>query len=309
VNANKPTLKTVLTVRAKVLEYAREWLNKESFIEIQGPILFPAFKENSTHFMVNYFGKPAYLSAGLTPYSDGVLQFFNRIYTIAPAFRAEPIKSKRHLAEYWRIHAFSACNFEAMLTIQEQLLIHILQSLTKNSPKELAELHSPLTNLSQIKIPFPRITYDQAIERLQTNGLKVIWGEPITRDREVTLTKMFDQPFFVTHFPLSTETLLCKSLPTESTLTYSADLLAPQGYGEIGACNELITKKALIEQRLTEAEIAPEDKKWYLQTKKSYIKTQSTAIIGLERLLQWICSLEDIKKTTLIPRQFGAELF
>jgi asparaginyl-tRNA synthetase len=120
---------------------------------------------------------------------------------------------------------------------------------------------------------------------------------------------MFDHPFFITHFPLSAETLLCKSLPTESMLTYSADLLAPQGYGEIGACNELITKKSLIDKRLTEAAIAPEDKKWYLKTKKSNIKTQSMTILGLERLLQWICSLDDIKKTVIAPRQFGAELF
>jgi asparaginyl-tRNA synthetase len=173
VNATKPTLKTVLTVRAKVLEYAREWLNKASFVEVQGPVLFPAFKENTAHFMVNYFGKPAHLGAGLTPYSDAFLQFFNRIYTIAPAFRAEPIKSKRHLAEYWRIHVFSTYNFEAMLTIQEQLLTYILLSLSKNCPKELAELDSPINNIKQIKIPFPRITYDHAIERLQRNGLKV----------------------------------------------------------------------------------------------------------------------------------------
>ena len=173
VNAINSHLKTVLTIRAKVLEYAREWLNEENFVEVQGPVLFPAFKETSNHFTVNYFGKPAYLSAGLTPYSDGFLQFFNRIYTIAPTFRAEPIKSRRHLAEYWRIHVFGTCNFEDMLTIQEKLLTHILQSLTKNCHKELTELHSPLTNLTQIKIPFPRITYDQAIETLQKDGLKI----------------------------------------------------------------------------------------------------------------------------------------
>jgi asparaginyl-tRNA synthetase len=308
VNATRSHLKTVLTIRAKVLEYTRDWLDKEGFVETQGPVLFPAFSEKPTHFMVNYFGKRAFLSAGLAPYSDTLLSMFSKIYTVAPTFRAEQIKSKRHLAEYWRIEACCTCDFEVMLSIQEQLLTHILLSLASNCQKELTKLSSPIANLTQLKAPFPRLTYDKAIEQLQKSGFKVTWGEPIAREMEAELANLHDQPFFVTHFPLNAETILYRTSPDENLLTYSADLLAPQGYGEIGACNELITKKALIEQRLTEAGIAPEDKKWYLQTKKSRITPQSITVIGLERILQWICNLDDIKKTTLSSRQFGEEL-
>jgi asparaginyl-tRNA synthetase len=301
-------LKSVLMVRSKILEYTRDWLNKAGFIEVHGPVLFPAFSEKPTHFMVNYFGRRAFLSAGLAPYSDTLLSMFNRIYTVAPTFRAEQIKSKRHLSEYWRIEVFSICQFEEMLSFQEQLLIHILLPLVGNCTKELAALDSPVTDLTQIKTPLPRLTYDKAVEHLQRNGFKINWGEPISREMEVALTKMYSQPFFLTYFPLSAETVLYRTLPGESLLTYSADLLAPQGYGEIGACNELITEKALIEQRLTEAGIAQEDKKWYLQTKKSRITPQSLSVIGLERIIQWICNIDDIKKTTIAPRQFGEEL-
>jgi asparaginyl-tRNA synthetase len=308
VNATKSHLKTVLTIRAKVLEYTRDWLDKDGFVEIQGPVLFPAFSEKSTHFMVNYFGRRAFLSAGLAPYSDTFLSMFNRIYTVAPTFRAEQIKSKRHLAEYWRIEACCICDFEDMLSIQEQLLTHTLLTLSSNCQKELAELNSPIANLTRLKTPFPRLTYDKAIEQLQKSGLKVAWGEPITEEMEAQLANLYGQPFFITHYPLNAETVLYRTLPDESLLTYSADLLAPQGYGEIGACNELITKKALIEQRLTEAGIAPEDKKWYLQTKKSRITPQSIIVVGLERILQWICNLYDIKKTNVSSRKFGDEL-
>jgi asparaginyl-tRNA synthetase len=301
-------LKTVLAIRAKVLEYAREWLKRDDFVEVQGPVLFPAFSEKPTHFMVNYFGRRAFLSAGLAPYSDTLLTMFEKVYTVAPTFRAERVKSKRHLSEYWRIETFSICPFEEMLSFQEQLFAHILLPLSGNCITELAELDSPVTNLTQIKTPFPRLTYDKAIEQLQRNGFKINWGEPISRELEVALTKMYSQPFFITHFPLSAETVLYRTLPDESLLTYSADLLAPQGYGEIGACNELITEKNLIEQRLTEAGIAQEDKKWYLQTKKSDITPQSLTVIGLERIIQWICNIDDIKKTTIAPRQFGEEL-
>jgi asparaginyl-tRNA synthetase len=309
VQTNNQRLKEVLTVRAKILEYTRDWLNKEAFIEVQGPILFPAFGEKHNHFSVNFFNKSAYLSGGLAPYSDAFLTMFDRIYTVAPTFRAEQVKSKRHLAEYWRIETCGVCAFEEMLSVQEQLLAYILRSLKSNNKKELTELESPITNLTSLEVPFPRLTYDKAIGQLQKSGFKVVWGEPIAKEMEVALTKMYDQPFFVTHFPLNAETVLYRTLPDESLLTFSADLLAPQGYGEIGACNELTTKKSLIQQRLTEAGIASEDKRWYLQTRKSTITTQSMAVIGLERMLQWVCNLDDIKKTAIIPRQFGAELF
>jgi asparaginyl-tRNA synthetase len=299
-------LKNVLTVRSKILEYARDWLNKDGFVEVQGPVLFPAYGERPNHFSVKYFDKAAYLSGGLAPYSDAFLSMFNRIYTVAPTFRAEQIKSKRHLAEYWRIEVCGLCGFEEILSVQEKLLAHILRTLTSTCQKELTELKSPI-NLTKLEEPFPRLTYDEAIEQLQKNSAKIKWGEPISKDNEVALTKRYEQPFFVTHFPLNPETILYRTLPNESLLTLSADLLAPQGYGEIGACNELITKKALIQQRLTEAGIASEDKKWYLQTRKSTITPQSMAVIGLERMLQWVCNLDNIKKTITIPRQFGEE--
>jgi Aspartyl/asparaginyl-tRNA synthetases len=309
VNAAKPHLKTVLSLRAKVLEYTREWLNRASFVEVQGPALFPAFGKKPNHFIVDYFGRKAFLSAGLAPYSDTLLSMFNKIYTIAPTFRAEQTNSKRHLAEYWRIEAFSTCTFEDMLSIQEQLTAHLLQALTTNCQTELTELDSPITDLTQIKTPFPRLTYDKAIEQLQRSGFKVNWGEPIARDMEVALTKLYTQPFFITNFPVSAETALYRTLPNESLLTYSADLLAPQGYGEIGACNELITQKALIKKRLTELGIEKEDKEWYLNTKKNNHLPQSMFIIGLERLLQWICKTDDIAETIAVPRQYGKELF
>jgi asparaginyl-tRNA synthetase len=309
VNATKPHLKTVLTIRAKVLEYTRDWLDKEGFVEMQGPVLFPAFSEKPTHFMVNYFGKRAFLSAGLAPYSDTLLSMFSRIYTVAPTFRAEQIKSKRHLAEYWRIEACCTCAFEYMLSIQEQLLTHILLSLASNCQKELAELNSPITGLVQIKTPFPRLTYDKAIEQLQKSGFKVAWGEPIAREMEAELANLYGQPFFVTHFPLNVETVLYRKLPDESLLTYSADLLAPQGYGEIGTCNELITQKALLNKRLTELGVEKEDKEWYLNTKKNNLSPQSMISIGVERLLQWVCRTDNISETIVVPRQYGKDLF
>jgi asparaginyl-tRNA synthetase len=301
-------LKTVLTVRAKVLEYTRDWLEKEGFIEVQGPILFPAYEEKSNHFIVNFFDQKAYLSGGLPPYSDTFLSFFNRIFTIAPTFRAEQLRSKRHLAEYWRIEIIGLCGFEDILSSQERLLADVVSRLSRNELDGLIKLDSPLTTLNQLKTPFPRLTYEEAIEKLRRSGLKVFWGDPITREMEIKLTQMFVQPFFITGFPVGPETALYKSVPTNRMVTLSADLLAPESYGEIAACNELITKKTLIDKRLTEIGIEIEARKWYLHTKKGNLSPQSMITIGLERLLQWICRTDNINEATAFPRQFGLDL-
>ncbi len=307
VKTSRQRLKNVLTVRSKILEYARDWLNKAGFVEVQGPVLFPAFGERPNHFSVKYFDKAAYLSGGLAPYSDAFLSMFDKIYTVAPTFRAEPIKSKRHLAEYWRIEVSRLCGFEEMLSVQEQLLAHILRSLTIACQKELTELKSPL-NLTKLETPFPRLTYDKAIEQLQKNNSKIQWGEPISKENEVVVTKLHEQPFFITHFPLNSETALYRTLTDENLLTLSADLLAPQGYGEIGACNELITQKALIRKRLTELGIETAEQEWYLKNRQNNLAPQSMIAIGLERLLQWVCNTNDITQTTAVPRQYHKDL-
>jgi asparaginyl-tRNA synthetase len=308
VKTSNQRLKNVLTVRSKILQYARGWLNKEGFVEVQGPMLFPAYGERPNHFSVKYFDKAAYLSGGLAPYSDEFLSMFNRIFTVAPTFRVEQNTSKRHLAEYWRIEVCGLCEFEELLAIEEKLLAHILQSLTSNHEKELIELKSPITNLKKLETPFPRLTYDKVIKQLQKNGINIQWGEPISKTNEVALTKQYEQPFFITHFPLNPETALYRTIPNEGLLTFSADLLAPQGYGEIGACNELITHKALIRKRLTELGVETEEQEWYLRIRKKEVDPQTVMTLGLERLLQWICNIGDIKETTLAPRQYRKRL-
>jgi asparaginyl-tRNA synthetase len=300
----KPRLKAVLTIRSKLFEYTRDWLNKQGFTEIQGPIFLPGGAEKPNHFKVDFFGKTAYLSGGLNPYSDSFLELFNKIYTIAPTFRAEQIESKRHLAEYWRIEAVSKCHFEDMLGIHEQMLTDVIHTLVKACSKEFTQLNIDTVRLKQVKKPFPRLTYEEAIEKLQNKGFKIFWGQPVDRKREITLTQMFNQPFFITQFPVSGETLFHKSVPHRSELTLSAELFAPHGFGEISGCNELITQKKLLKERLRTLEIEPAEQKWFLDL-KSNVGPQSVCVIGVERLLQWLCNCKSISDVIAFPRVFG----
>jgi asparaginyl-tRNA synthetase len=232
---------------------------------------------------------------------------FNKIYTISPAFRAEPIKTKRHLAEFWRIEAFSQCRFEDILDVQEQMLTHIVSVLLKNNIKELTELKSPIESLKHIKLHFPRLTYEEAIEKLQKNGAKIFWGQALDRKMEIKLSGLFSQPFFITEFPVNDENLLHKPVPHKSELALSADLFAPAGYGEIGGCSELIMKKKLANARLDELGIDSAERQWYLSLKKFKPIHQSVFALGIERFLQWICNSPDISETIAFPRKYGED--
>ena len=297
-------IKAILKIRAKMLEAARYWLNEQGFIEVQGPILLPAVGERPHNFQVNYFGKDAYLSGGFQPYSDVFMEMFEKVYTVAPTFRAEPLKTKRHLAEFWRIEvAASGFNLEQILQVQEEMVAHTCQELSKDD-EDLVFLRGSIENLNLVKAPFPRLTYDEAVERLQIANRCIHWGEPLGWKNECALSLMFDRPFFVTDFPISNETYFNKSNRDKPELSICADLLAPEGYGEISSAAETITDKKELLEKLEELQIEQADRRWYLSLKRFGSTPKSGFAIGAERLLQWICKLENISEATSFPRTY-----
>jgi asparaginyl-tRNA synthetase len=199
--------KSLLKIRAKVFAEARTWLNNQGFTEVQGPILLPATGARANSFKVNYFGHDAFLAGGLNPYSDFFMNTLGKIFTIAP-IRGEPEDDSRHLAEYWRIEANAlSCQFEDILTLQEQMLKHILSKLLEDKAKELIHLTGSLAHIERVKLPLFRLTYDKAIEKLHEKGWDIFWGQPFDWETERELSLTFDQPFFITEFPVSGEWL------------------------------------------------------------------------------------------------------
>ncbi len=297
--------KAVLKIRAKVLDAARTWLNQQGFVEVQGPVLLPAVGERPNSFKVNYFDQSAYLAGGLQPYSDIFLEMFEKAYTVAPTFRAERLKTKRHLAEYWRIEAnASGYNLEQIIRTQEEMVTHICHALSKEAAEELCMLRGSAESIAYVKAPFPKITYDEAIERLQRAGCHIHWGEPLSRKVEQQLSLMFDTPFFISEFPVNGETFLHKSHPEKPELSLCADLIAPEGYGEIAGAAEATTDKKILLKKLKELKIEPADHQWYMSLKRFGPTPQSGFALGIERLLQWICKLDNIKEATAFPRAY-----
>ncbi len=296
----------IMKVRAKVLNATRKWFNQQGYTEVQGPILIPAVGEWPGHFEVKYFDKKAYLTQGLQPYTDTFVASLGKVYTIAPAFRAEKVRTRRHLTEYWRIEAAAKCSFKGIMRVQEELVAYICQSLLKGAQKELKLLQRNFENMEKVRAPFPRLTYDEAIELLQKNGINILWGEELTWELEKKISLQFDQPFFITDFPVSIQTFFYKSNAQRSELTLSVDLLAPEGYGEIAGGGKMIDEKKVLLKKMADEKIEPVDQRWYMDLKQNCLVPHSGFVIGVERLIQWICKLNEIRDASTFPRTFNS---
>jgi asparaginyl-tRNA synthetase len=294
--------RAIMKIRAKVVDVTRCWLNQHGYTEVHGPMIIPAVGEWPTYFEVKYFDKKAYLTQGLQPYASVFLASLEKIYTVAPAFRAEKVTSKRHLTEYWRIEVAQKCNLKTMIEVQEELVTNICNGLSKDATEELKRVQRRVKEIAKVQTPFPRLTYDEAIEILQKDGFDIHWGQKIDWNLESHLSHKYDQPFFITEFPIGIQTLFYKSHPKKLGITLSADLLAPEGYGEIGGGGQMVDEKKVLLQKMSEEKIELEDQRWYMKLRQYGTFPNSGFVVGLERLVQWICKLEHIKESSAFPR-------
>ncbi len=302
-------IQAILKIRAAALASCRSWLDSQGYTEVQGPIIIPDVGERPRSFEVNYFSKKAYLSQGLQPYSDSLLEMFGRVYTVAPTFRAEPLKDNRHLAEFWRIEVgASNLDINGLILVLEDMISNCCAVLVRDKAEELRQL-SRIDDLLLVHSPFLKLSYDKAIELLQQSGSRVNWGAPLSRENERRLSLMFDNPFFVRDFPVSGENFLYKFCPDRPELSLCADLLAPRGYGEIAGGGEATVKKSDLLKKLNEMQIESADRRWFLGLRRFGDCPQSGFAVGVERLVQWICGLPDVKDAVAFPRAYGRSYF
>ena len=295
---------TVLKIRSQVLHYIREWFDQHGYTEFQAPIFTAAACEGgSTLFPVKYFDRTVYLTQSWQLYGEAAISSLGDTYTIAPSFRAEKSRTRRHLTEYWHVEAeMPFCGLECLIKIEEELITYVCQKIAKEFSKELKELGRDPKDLLKVKPPFPRITYTKAVEMLQKDGLKFEWGEDFGADEDKALAKHFDIPFFVTHFPKKVKAFYHKPDPKDEKVTLSVDLLAPEGYGELTGGGERIADKDELLKRIKEEKLKPEDYKWYLDLRRWGSVQHAGFGLGLERFLMWICKLEHIRDAIAFPR-------
>jgi asparaginyl-tRNA synthetase len=188
---------------------------------------------------------------------------------------------------------------------QEELITYICRALCTDVSEELTLLLGSTERIAQINAPFPKITYEEAIMKLHKVGYNVCWGETLTWKLEQKLSSMFNTPFFIYEFPITGETLLHRTHTEKTELSICADLFAPEGYGEIASAAEATTSKKELKEKLKELNIAPQDRQWYMSLKRFNLLGQSGFAIGLERLLWWLCKLDNIRETSLFPRMYS----
>lgn len=292
-------------VRNTIINGIYEYLNSDGFIKIDSPILTPnACEGTTTLFEIDYFDEgKAYLSQSGQLYLEAAIFSVGRCFDFGPVFRAEKSKTRRHLTEFWMMDAEAAfVEHEENMQIQENLVFHVIQKVLKENPQELAILERDIEPLKKIQKPFLRKTHAEVVAELRTMGSDIKENDDLGGDDETILTKKYEQPIFVEKYPAQVKAFYMKRDPEDNGRVLCADLLAPEGYGEvIGGAQREDDYETLL-QRIKEHNLPEEAFRWYLDLRKYGSVPHSGFGIGLERLTGWICGIQHIRETIPFPR-------
>lgn len=297
-------MQAILRTRAVILEEARIWLRRNEFLEVQVPTLVSAAVEGgSTLFEVKYFDQKAYLTQSWQLYAEAMIASLGKIYTVAPSFRAEKSRTRRHLTEYWHLELEEPwLDLEGLIKLEEELVLHMCHRVADRAAEDLRDLGREPDELMRLTTPFPRITYDQAVELVRKRDPDFSWGSDLGYDQEKILTGDFDSPFFVTHYPKGVKAFYHMPDPKRKDVTLSVDLLAPEGYGEITGGGQRIHDYGELMNRIEEAHLDPREYSWYLELRKYGTVPHSGFGMGIERIVAWVCKLKHIRDASAFPR-------
>lgn len=305
----------IMRIRATIKRAIIDFLDQNGFINIDTPIITPSAAEGTSNlFEIDYFEELAYLAQTGQLYNEANIMAFGKVYCFGPTFRAEKSKTRRHLTEFWMVEPEMAFfDLDDLIDFEEAFTSYIVQTVLKTRQEELALLDRDLTALEKVQAPFPRISYDEAIERLHTirdqiddpelkELLKIEWGEDFGSPHETELTKQFDKPIFIYGFPTQVKAFYMEPWPNRPEVCKSVDLLAPEGYGEIIGGSERMSDPQMLVEAIEKHELPLENYSWYIDLRKYGSVPHSGFGLGLERTVAWICGIDHIRQTSPYPR-------
>ncbi|NTW01260.1 MAG: asparagine--tRNA ligase, partial [Oscillochloris sp.] len=302
----------LLRIRAEVIAAAQEWLNAQGFIRFDSPILTGTAAEGTSNlFGTDYFdlGK-AYLAQTGQLYVEAGMMSFGKVYCFGPTFRAEKSKTRRHLTEFWMIEPEVAfANHADNMILQEQFVSAIVQRVLERRSEDLKTLERDTAALERVQPPFPRITYDDAVNLInatyhEVDGCTPItWGEDFGAPHEVLIAQQFDRPVFVERYPSTIKAFYMEPDPTRPEVALCADLLASEGYGEIIGGSQRVHDPQLLEARIRDHGLNVDDYRWYLDLRRYGTVPHSGFGMGIERAVAWISGTRHIRETIPFPRQ------
>jgi len=295
----------ILRVRHEVIDAVRDFFNTRGFILADTPIFTPAACEGTTTlFPVQYFeDTTAYLTQSGQLYNEANAMALGRVYAFGPTFRAEKSKTRRHLTEFWMVEPEMAyADLNDVQDLAEAMVVDVVARVLDRRRHELKVLERDTSKLESVKAPFPRITYDDAVERLRAQGLPIEWGGDFGGPDETAIGQMFDRPVMISRYPSAIKAFYMKPDPDRPELALGVDVLAPEGYGEIIGGGERLADLELLLARIKEHNLPQEAFEWYLDLRRFGSVPHGGFGMGIERAVAWICGLEHVRETIPYPR-------
>jgi asparaginyl-tRNA synthetase len=305
-----PRQASILRLRAEIIKAARDFFDDRGFTLTDPPILTPAACEGTTTlFPVDYFDEQAYLTQSGQLYIEATAMALGKVYSFGPTFRAEKSKTRRHLTEFWMVEPEVAYGtLDDIMELAEGLITFLVKRCLEKRRADLQVVGRDVAKLEKIEAPFPRITYDEAVERLQQGFAKgelenkFEWGGDLGSPDETYLSSQFERPLMIHRYPAKVKAFYMEPDPQRSDLALCVDVLAPEGYGEIIGGSQRMASYELLLQRIHEHGLPEEAFKWYLDLRKFGGVPHSGFGMGIERAVAWICGLEHVRETIPFPR-------
>ncbi len=294
----------LLRIRSEVIKASRDYFDDHGFTLLDAPIFTPAACEGtSTLFPVEYFDETVYLTQSGQLYMEAGAMAFGKVYCCGPTFRAEKSKTRRHLTEFWMIEPEVAyCDLNDDMDLAEDFLESVIQRVLAHRQVELKALERDTTKLAQVKKPFPRISYGEAIERLQAKGVDIQWGDDFGGNDETLLSQQFDRPVMVHRYPTESKAFYMKTDPNDAKVALCMDVLAPEGYGEIIGGGQREDDLSVLQDKIRAQDLAEETFSWYLDLRRYGSVPHAGFGMGIERMVTWLCGLHHVRESIPFPR-------
>ena len=310
----------IMRVRATIIKAIRAWLDDHGFMLVDTPILTPAAGEGTTTlFEIDFHGTPAFLAQTGQLYNEANIFAFGPVYCFGPTFRAEKSKTRRHLQEFWMVEPeIPFCKLEELLEIEEQFVSYIVRTVLAERAVELKVLERDISHLQKVTAPFERLHYDEAVAMINAAAAQgvtvppnddplttIAWGDDFGAPHETYLTMQFEKPVFVHHFPTEVKAFYMEPEPDRPEVCRSADLLAPEGYGEIIGGSERMSDPEKLMAAITKQKLPADAYDWYIQLRQFGSVPHSGFGLGVERTVAWICGLDHVRETGAFPRMLN----
>lgn len=299
-----PRQQAIIKIRHEIIKSIRDYYNNNGFTLVDAPIFTPSACEGTTNlFETTYFDDKAYLTQSGQLYMEAAAMALGKVYCLGPTFRAEKSKTRRHLTEFWMVEPEVAyLDLKGDMELAEDFVEYVVQQVVKNRRAELELLERDISKLENIKAPFPRISYDEAIEILKSKGMEVQWGDDFGGDEETIISEQFDRPVMIHRYPMECKAFYMKQDPENEKLALCVDMIAPEGYGEIIGGGQREDNLDVLLKKIEEHNLPQEAFEWYLDLRRYGSVPHAGFGLGIERTVSWICGLHHVRETIPFPR-------